>query len=92
MQQEHQIQVSPEVAQNEEKLKLIVAKKCRLRFDEINHVEILKRSIDARKSNVKINLRINVFIREEFVESRIELPNYKDVSKAKEVPHVMCLN
>ena len=85
MQQEHQIQVSPEVAQNEEKLKLIVAKKCRLSFDEINHVEILKRSIDARQSNVKINLKIKVFIKEEFVANKIELPNYRDVSKEKEV-------
>jgi len=85
MQQEHQIQVPPEVAQNEGKLKLLVAKKCRLRFDEINHVEILKRSIDARQSNIKINLRIKVFIKEEFVENKIELPNYKDVSKKKEV-------
>jgi uncharacterized FAD-dependent dehydrogenase len=85
MQQEHQIQVSPEIAQNEAKLKLMVAKKCRLRFDEINHVEILKRSIDARQNNVKINLRIKIFIKEEFIENKIELPYYKDVSNEKEV-------
>ncbi len=85
MQQEHQIQVTPEAAQNEDKLKLIVAKKCRLRFEEINHVEILKRSIDARQSNVKINLKVKIFIKEEFTEKKIELPNYKDVSKEKEV-------
>ncbi len=85
MQQEHQIQVTPEAAQNEDKLKLIVAKKCRLRSEEINHVEILKRSIDARQSNVKINLKVKIFIKEEFIESKIELPNYKDVSKEKEV-------
>jgi len=85
MQQEHQIQVTPETAQNEDKLRLIVAKKCRLRFDEINHVEIVKRSIDARQVNVKINLRVRVFIKEEFIENKIELPNYKDVSNEKEV-------
>ena len=85
MQQEHQIQVPPEVAQNAEKLKLLAAKKCRLRFDEINHVEILKRSIDSRQKSTKINLRIKVFIKEAFVEPKIELPNYKDVSKEREV-------
>ena len=48
-------------------------------------MEIVKRSIDARQSNVKINLSIKVFIKEEFSENKIELPNYKDVSKEKEV-------
>ena len=85
MQQEFQLQVSPEIAQNPEKLKRFVAKKERLNFDDINHIEIVKRSIDARQKNVKINLRITAYIKEEFTEKPIEIPYYKDVSKAKEV-------
>ena len=85
MQQEFQLQVKPEIAQNQEQLKLYVAKKNRLNAAEINHVEILKRSIDARQKNVKINLRVKVFIKEKFEEQEIDLKHYNDVSKANEV-------
>ncbi len=85
MQQEFQIQVKPEIAQNKEQLKLFVAKNKRLNAAKIQHIEILKRSIDARQKNVKINLLINVYSDEKFVEKPIEIPYYKDVSKSKEV-------
>ncbi len=85
MQQEFQLQVKPEIAQNQEQLKLYVAKKNRLNANDINHLEILKRSIDARQKNVKINLRVRVFIKEDFKEQEIDLKHYNDVSKAKEV-------
>ena len=85
MQQEFQIQVSPEIAQDNEQLKKYIAKKEQLDFEQIKHVEILKRSIDARQRNVKINLRVNVFIKEVFTEAEIEIPHYNDVSKSKEV-------
>ncbi len=85
MQQEFQIQVNPEVAQNQEQLKQIVAKKNSLQVFNIKHIEILKRSIDARQKNIKINLKVKVFINEDFIDKPVELPNYKDVSKAKEV-------
>ena len=85
MQQEFQIQVSPEVAQDNEQLKRYVAETQKINFDEIKHVEIVKRSIDARQRNVKINLRVTVFIKETYTESDLEIPHYEDVSKAKEV-------
>ncbi len=85
MQQEFQLQVAPEIAQNIEILKKRIAQKEHFNFDDIKHLEILKRSIDARQKNVKINLRIRVYIREEFIENPIEIPYYKDVSKAREI-------
>ncbi|NOQ92425.1 MAG: FAD-binding protein [Flavobacteriaceae bacterium] len=85
MQQEFQLQVKPEIAQNLEQLKLFVAKKNRLDAADINHVEILKRSIDARQKNIKINLRVRIFIKEKFTEQTIDLPHYNDVNHAKEV-------
>ncbi len=85
MQQEIQIQVNPYVAQNQELLKKLVAKKNRFDYQEIKHIEILKRSIDARKRNIKINLKLIIYLKEDFVEKAIELPNYGDVSHAKEV-------
>ena len=85
MQQVFQIQVSPEIAQNPEKLKRFVAKNKRLHFNEIKHLETIKRSIDARQKNVKVNLRVAIFLNEEFNENPIEIPFYKDVSNFKEV-------
>ncbi|PHR69969.1 MAG: FAD-binding protein [Lutibacter sp.] len=85
MQQEFQLQVTPEIAQNIEKLKKRIAQKEHFNVDDIKHLEILKRSIDARQRNVKVNLRIRVYIKEEFSESPIEIPYYNDVSKAREV-------
>ena len=85
MQQEIQIQVNPEVAQDQEQLKQFLVKHNKLKINEIKHVEILKRSIDARHKNIKINLKLKVYLQENFVEKPIEIPHYKDVSKAKEV-------
>ncbi len=83
--QEFQLQVNPETAQNQEQLKVFVSRKQHIDPKEIRHVEILKRSIDARQKNVKINLKVAVYLQEEFVEKPIDLPNYKDVSNAQEV-------
>ena len=85
MQQEFQIQVNPEVAQDQEQLKQYLATQNKLKINEIKHVEILKRSIDARHKNIKVNLKLKVYLQENFVEKPIEIPHYKDVSKAKEV-------
>ena len=85
MNQEFQIQVNPEDAQDQEQLKLIIAQQQKLNLKEIKYVEILKRSIDARQKTVKINLKIRVYIQEDYTEKLVELPYYPDVSKAKEV-------
>ena len=83
MQQEFQIQVNPEVAQDQEQLKQYLATQNKLKINEIKHVEILKRSIDARHKNIKVNLKLKIYLQEFFVEKPIEIPHYKDVSKAK---------
>ncbi len=85
MQQEFQIQVSPKIAQDTELLKVFVAKNKRLNKRDISHVEILKRSIDARQKNVKINLKIQVYLNEDFKELPVQLPDYKDVTNSQEV-------
>jgi uncharacterized FAD-dependent dehydrogenase len=85
MQKEFQIQVDPEVAGNHSTLKTVAAKKFGLPADEIRHIEILRRSIDARKKPVKYNLKILVFLQEDFTESEIAMPDYKDVSDKEEV-------
>ncbi len=85
MQQEINIQTSPEEAAKTALLLKIVSKKLAIPKEEIKHIEILRKSIDARQRKVKINLRLRVFIEEDFVEEIILLPDYKNVSNCKEV-------
>lgn len=80
------LQVSPEIAANENLLKDYLSKQIKVSPKEIQHVSILKRSIDARQKSIKINLKVTVFLQgENFVEQKIELPEYKNVSNAQEV-------
>jgi len=85
VQYEFSIQVSPEIAADPDRLKSQVARKNGISISEIKHIQILKRSIDARQKAIKINLKIKVYVQEDFVEQVIEIPEYPDVSKANEV-------
>jgi len=85
VQYEFSIQVSPEIAADPDRLKSQVARKNGISISEIKHIQILKRSIDARQKAIKINLKVKVYVQEDFVEQVIEIPEYPDVSKANEV-------
>ena len=86
MSKELLFQVSPEIANNDALLKKHIAKLERVSETEIQHISILKRSIDARQKNIKFNLKINLFLQSEiFIDDKIELPNYENVSNAQEV-------
>ncbi len=54
------------------------------RIDAINHIEVLKRSIDARKKAIQYNLRLAVYLGEEYVADNISF-KAKNVSHAAEV-------
>ncbi|WET01262.1 FAD-dependent oxidoreductase [Flavobacterium sp. YJ01] len=80
------LQVTPEIAANESLLKDYLSKQIKVSAQEIQHVSILKRSIDARQKAIKINLKVLIYLKgEPFHETKIELPIYKDVSSAQEV-------
>lgn len=80
------LQVTPEIAANESLLKDHLSKQIKVSAQEIQHVSILKRSIDARQKAIKINLKVLIYLKgEPFQETKIELPIYKDVSNAQEV-------
>jgi uncharacterized FAD-dependent dehydrogenase len=85
MPRELQIQVAPEVAAKPELLTAHVAMLIHMKPEEIRHVAILKRSIDARQKAVKVNLKVAVYHNEEYTETKLQLPEYKDVSNAEEV-------
>lgn len=80
------LQVTPEIAANESLLKDHLSKQIKVSAQEIQHISILKRSIDARQKAIKINLKVLIYLKgEPFQETKIELPVYKDVSNAQEV-------
>ena len=86
MPQELLLQVTPEIAANELLLKDYLAKQMKVSVNEIQHVSILKRSIDARQKTVRINLKVLIFLKgEKFEQTKFQLPDYKNVSDAQEV-------
>jgi len=86
MSQELLLQVAPEIAVNDQLIKEQVAKLIRVSVADIKHISILKRSIDARQKAIKINLKVTIYFQEdEFIENKIQLPDYKNVSNSPEV-------
>lgn len=85
MQHELNIQVSPEIASDREALHTLVAQQNSFSLNEIKHVQILRRSIDARQKAIKINLRVRIYVDEDFSATPISLPDYPDVTKAPEI-------
>ena len=85
MQKEFQIVVPPEVAGEPTQLKYHLSSVAQTPAAEITHVEILRRSIDARSRNVKVNLSVRVYINEEFEPKKTWLPDYPNVADEKPV-------
>jgi len=80
------IQVSPEMANNEQMLYQHVAKLVDTSVSDLQKIVVLKRSIDARQKTIKFNLKLTIYFKDEvFTESKIELPNYPNVSNKQEV-------
>ena len=80
------IQVSPEMANNESLLYQHVAKLVDTSVSDLQKIVVLKRSIDARQKTIKFNLKLVIYFKDEvFTESKIELPNYPNVSNKQEV-------
>ncbi len=85
MQKEYQLRVLPHIAATHDELRALISKEKKIAKGEIRHVEILRRSIDARQKQVVINLKVKVYVGEEFTEEPITLPDYPDVRNSKEV-------
>lgn len=86
MQKEIQIQIFPELINNNGEIKRLSARKGGFRESDIRHVELLKQSVDARQKIIKLNLSLRVYINEDFEEIEVFLPDYKEVTNA---PHII---
>lgn len=79
------LQVLPEVASTPDLLLKEVSIKANVKNADIYHIEILKRSIDARQKIIKINLRIDIYIKEAYLEKQGNHPEYQDVNNKEPV-------
>lgn len=80
-----QLRVPPKTAAEPDLLREFVSMKEQIPEDEIRHIDILKRSIDARQRDVIITLKVDLYVNEPFEPEPISLPDYPDVSGAEEV-------
>ena len=85
MQKEINLILRPKQASDEKYFLPIAAKNLGISVEEIKHYKIIKKSIDARKANIKINMRLLVVIDEEYFVFDSILFDYKDVTNAEEV-------
>jgi uncharacterized FAD-dependent dehydrogenase len=85
MKNELSLVVSPEEAANETRLKEIAAKQLSALPSHITFLKILKRSVDARSRNIKINLKIEVYLHELPPAPASHKINYPGISAAKPV-------
>ena len=81
---ELQLRISPEYIHNQDYINEQICRELDCRIDEITHVEILKRSIDARKHQIKYNLKVAVYQEEKYVP-QTEFFYPKDCSDKPEV-------
>jgi uncharacterized FAD-dependent dehydrogenase len=77
--QEIQIRVDLKTANDKDLLRGFIAQKEGLNPDEIKHVQILKRSIDARQRKIYYNLKVAVYLGEDYDAPRITQPDFKVV-------------
>ncbi len=80
MKHELQLIVSPEEATNIDSLKVIAAEQLFTAPSSISFLKILKRSVDARSRNIKINLKLEVYINEQPPASPSYKINYNNVA------------
>ena len=79
------IQVSPEISENQDLLKKEVSIQESIELDKINHIQIIKRSIDARQKKIKINLKIDIYINQNFKKNNPIKTLYQNVKNKKEI-------
>lgn len=83
--QEYQLRVLPQVAHDSQNIINFIAKDKGLDARTINHVRVLKRSIDARQRNILVNLTVRVYINETAQDEPFVSTDYPDVAGKPQV-------
>lgn len=84
MRKEIELVLLPQQAANSEEILRIAARKLHRKISDITHINHLRRSIDARSKQVKVRLKVEVFINEPPHKKEISFV-WNDVSEAQEV-------
>ena len=80
--QEYQIRLLPRQASQEHSIKEFIALEKGMDVRTIQHVRILKRSIDARQRTIFVNMKVRVYINEQPEDDAYVHTEYSDVSKS----------
>lgn len=83
--QEYQIRVLPQIAASESGIKEFLETDKGLDARSINHVKVLKRSIDARQRTIYVNLKVRVYINEEPEDEDFIRTEYRNVDGRPQV-------
>ena len=83
--QEYQIRVLPQIAASESGIKEFLETDKGLDAHSVNHVKVLKRSIDARQRTIYVNLKVRVYINEEPEDEDFIRTEYRNVEGCPQV-------
>lgn len=83
--QEYQIRVLPQIATSESGIKEFLETDKGLDARSVNHVKVLKRSIDARQRTIYVNLKVRVYINEEPEDEDFIRTEYRNVEGCPQV-------
>ena len=82
MYKEIELRITPEEAHDREIVNELLAMMLHVGQERIVHVEILRKSIDARQRRVVIQLKVGVHLDRVEQKERVFTPQYRDVSSA----------
>lgn len=85
MQKEIVLELTPEDASHETYYKPLIIKKLRISEERIRYIKTVRKSIDARRRRIRINMAFRVFIDEFPSDDMKWQPRWQNVEKSREV-------
>lgn len=83
--EEYQLRILPQVAYKEESIKQYLAKEKGLDVRTLQHIRVLKKSVDARQRTIFVNLKVRAYINELPQDDEYVHTDYPDVRNGKPV-------
>ncbi len=85
MSTEISLELTPYQAADEQQLKKAIAQKLNIKLEQVGNYRIVRKSIDARKAKIKVNLGIRIYAVGEDLNDDVPTFNYQDVRKSRPV-------